>query len=75
MNGPSGPRRPLPSTPRSITSSAPKRSAWRPASRHSSAPPMPSGKPKKFSIIDVCEACPPGMSSSITTVESPSEAA
>jgi hypothetical protein len=36
---------------------------------------MPSGNPKKFSIIDVCDACPPGTSASITTVESPSEAA
>ena len=36
-----------------IASSAPKRSAWRPARRASSAPPMPSGKPKKFSIRDV----------------------
>jgi len=36
---------------------------------------MPSGNPKKFSIIDVCEAWPPGTSRSITTVERPSEAA
>jgi hypothetical protein len=55
--------------------SAPKPSAWRPARRASSAPPMPSGKPKKFSIIEVCEACPPGTSRSSTTVASPSEAA
>ena len=36
---------------------------------------MPSGKPKKFSIMEVWEAWPPGTSRSITTVESPSEAA
>jgi hypothetical protein len=36
---------------------------------------MPSGKPKKFSIRDVCEAWPPGRFSSRTTVERPSEAA
>ena len=50
----------LPTTPRWRMSSAPKRSAWRPASRASSAPPMPSGKPKKFSISEVCDAWPPG---------------
>jgi hypothetical protein len=55
--------------------SAPNFSAWRPARRASSAPPMPSGKPKKFSIIEVCEACPPGTSRSRTIVERPSEAA
>jgi hypothetical protein len=43
----------LPWTPRMTMTSAPNFSAWRPASRDSSAPPMPSGKPKKFSIIDV----------------------
>jgi len=37
-------------------SSAPNPSACRPARRASSAPPMPPGKPKKFSIIDVCDA-------------------
>ena len=62
-------------TPRRSTSSAPKRSAWRPARRASSAPPMPSGKPKKFSISDVCDACPPGTSRSTTSVDRPSDAA
>ena len=65
----------VPCTPRKSSSSAPKRSAWRPAMRASSAPPTPSGKPKKFSIIDVCEAWPPGRSRSMTMVERPSEAA
>ena len=41
----------------------------------SSAPPMPSGNPKKFSIIDVCDAWPPGRSRSRTTVDRPSDAA
>jgi hypothetical protein len=67
--------RPLPVTPRRISSSAPKRSAWRPARRASSAPPIPSGKPKKFSISEVCDACPPGRSISETSVDSPSDAA
>ena len=55
--------------------SAPNFSAWRPAFRASSAPPIPSGKPKKFSIIEVWEAWPPGTSRSSTIVDSPSEAA
>ena len=64
-----------PVTPRSRISSAPKRSAWRAAIRARWAPSIPSGKPKKFSIIEVWEACPPGMSRSKTIVERPSEAA
>ena len=63
-----------PTTPRN-TSSAPNPSAWRPASRDSSAPPMPPGKPKKFSILEVCPAWPPGTSRSSTIVERPSDAA
>jgi hypothetical protein len=43
----------LPTTPLRIRSSAPKRSAWRPAFRESSAPPIGSSKPKKFSIAEV----------------------
>jgi hypothetical protein len=35
---------------------------------------MPSTKPKKFSISEVCEAWPPGTSASATAVDSPSEA-
>jgi hypothetical protein len=64
-----------PATPDRSISSAPKRSAWRPALRASSAPPIPSGNPKKFSISDVCDACPPGTSRSKTIVARPSEAA
>ena len=71
---PSGVMR-LPVTPRSSTSSAPKPSAWRPASRASVAPSMPPGKPKKFSIFEVCEAWPPGTSRSINSVDRPSDAA
>ena len=60
----------------SSRSSAPKRSAWRPASRASSAPPMPSTKPKKFSISRrVATPGRPGTSASATAVDSPSEAA
>jgi hypothetical protein len=65
----------LPTTPRSSTSSAPNFSACRPALRASSAPSIPSGKPKKFSISEVCEAWPPGTSRSTRSVDSPSEAA
>jgi hypothetical protein len=36
---------------------------------------MPPGKPKKFSILDVCPAWPPGTSRSSTIVERPSDAA
>jgi hypothetical protein len=63
-----------PTIPFRIRSSAPKRSACRPARRASSAPPMPSTKPKKFSISEVCEAWPPGRSCSETAVERPSDA-
>src|SRR3954453_1509724 len=66
---------PPPATPRCRMSSAPNRSAWRPARRESSAPPIPSGNPKKFSIRDVYDACPPGTSRSTMSVDSPSEAA
>jgi hypothetical protein len=41
-----------------------------PARRASSAPPIRPGKPKKFSIIAVYDAWPPGTSRSNTIVDS-----
>ena len=62
-------------TPLRIRSSAPKRSAWRPASRESSAPA--DGVDEAEEVLDrgrVAVAWPPGTSASATAVDSPSDA-